>query len=292
MQNDDLLNTNLQTYPYLKKYIASKIQDLKKSNHPLIECLEKNTPIICNVDEWLQRLDNHRDVARLLNEILKRNNLESFKDALAELQFAAFLSSKNLHFQIIPKNKNHGTPDFCIFIDSLKITIEIKRIADPFDFSPSNTREVRMIDDIRKVHDRIDNSLGRGQFFENTEHILLFEVYPGLGEDEIIDLLYQKKGTFQICDVTRPSSSYKIIVPYSGIFFTPEIQEETKYNRISGIVVHYIGISVTSDPYSGIIQIEKPKFVFYPNPYAKYPISKDIICNLGFEYFEIEQNYT
>jgi len=282
---------NLEQYPFLKKLVESNIQNLKRKNHPLLICIEKKSHIIAEINQSLQYLEGRDDVSPLIKDLLSRIEINSFKDSIVELTFAAYLSSINQDFRIVPKDKKHGTPDFSVLINSTTITIEVKRIVDPFSLISEYKGEVLTIDDIRKLHSRIDNSLERGQFYEGTPHIILIDAYAGLGEDEVIDLLYQEKGHFQASAEDQPTLHYTFFVLYSGIFLDSDIQDETKYNRISGIVVNFSGISVGKNSKTGKIHLTKPRYVFYPNPFAKNPINKEIIKKLGFDYFNLNTRY-
>lgn len=280
---------NLEQYPFLKKIVESNFQNLKRKNHPLLTCIEKNSHIIAEINQSLQYLEGREDVLPLIKDLLSRSEIESFKDSIVELTFAGYLSSKNRDFRIVPKDKKHGTPDFSVLINSTVITIELKRIADPFSTLPVYRGEVRIIDDIRKLHSRIDDSLGRRQFYDDTPHIILIEAYAGLGEDEVVDLLYQEKGHFEVHAENQATLHYMFFVPYSGIFLDSDIQDETKYDQISGIVVHFSSTSIGKNVETGEIRVIKPRYVFYPNPFAKHPISEDIVKNLGFDIFNFNK---
>jgi len=287
MDELERIRKNLETYPCLKEYIEPKIEALTKKNHPLISCLKKNTPIVKIMDNWLRTLNGHPGVSGIMKDLLARPNIEQFQDCLAELEFAAYFFEKGCDVRIIPKD-TAGTPDLFVSINGSSFTVEIKRFADPFENKNYQPGNVMIVDDIRKVHDKIDDSLKKKQFVENTPHIILFRVCAGLSEGEIIDLLYQKKGVCEISVIGKPDVILHGWVPYNGIFLEESIQEETRYNLISGVGVRYISTSTSQDMITGEIHTTRPRFVYYPNPFAKYSLNRDILKKLGFAVFLIE----
>jgi hypothetical protein len=235
------MSEGIGTYQFINRFYGDDISTVKMS---LLELSLENPKILSEVNSCLEILSTNSTLVRFIKK-------------------ATYLSTRTNKLEFQQSGKD-AKPDLLIHTDELEISCEVKRIKEKLAKKPRGV--VHIINDITTVRTAFEKSVGKGQYFTGTPHIIYFDC-PELSEGEIHDTFYPIAGpdtsiTLEI--------NHKLVHPsitYNGYF------QEKDSSMVSGVACKF---------FTGRFIPKISEIVYFPNPGAMITIPEKIIGELGF----------